>query len=412
MEQNYETASPTWRPALRSEKRVNQQLANHPVKSSSSPHYLHKETSEKNLAGSATPSGLDDFAVNRQSSRAYFFGFVGGLIYRGSPSEKVRFHAAQSRWIDIFAVVYFVIAMILTIIYLAIRYPGPGPHEIAPNDPVMWAWTLTALLGPPITHITLAILALLGKNPRIPLVWKIAATVSARQRESLTSDGEKLLTQSPMGQDLSSPERPTAEDARSLSGRYRPLSRPAGEVCQSTDHEFGWDFFRTDRGNEEGSYVAFTAYKWPYWVLVFLVLIIDLFAIVAIFTSPSLGVKIFSGISATFLTFLLIGFGGMAKSPIRLEIGSRGVQLFARSGTTWLPWEAIEKIAIKRITGIPHLVAWLHYSNIFPDSDALGGGPRFLPKINAIAICSLSVMHAPRHQIVRALRTYGGRSAG
>lgn len=286
---NYETASPTWRPALRSEKRADQGLVNRPVKTSIPTHYLHKETDEKNygiqsLAGSPTSSGLDDSAANRQSSRAYFFGFIGGLIYRGSPSEKVRFHAAQSRWIDIFAVAYFVIALILTVIYLAIRYPGPGPQQVAPNDPVMWAWTLTSLLGPPIAHVALSILALLGKNPRIPLVWKIAATVSARQRKSLASDEERLSTQSPIGQELFSSERPGAESAREKitrrcrSSNYsspeingnksdydeqlavQPLRQTptfqssTGEVHQPIDREIGWDFLRADRGNEKGSY--------------------------------------------------------------------------------------------------------------------------------------------------------------
>jgi hypothetical protein len=139
----------------------------------------------------------------------------------------------------------------------------------------------------------------------------------------------------------------------------------------------------------------------------FLMLLLSFLVVVLLLVTTSLGGKIFGGIFVAFLIFLSIGFGRMAKSPIRLEIGSRGVQLYARSGTTWLPWEVIDAIAVKKIVGTPHLVAWIHDPNRFPEFDTLGGGPRFLPKLNAIDICSLSVLHAPLHQIVQALHTYG-----
>lgn len=200
----------------------------------------------------------------------------------------------------------------------------------------------------------------------------------------------------------------TIQSLQEVSTRH-PL---AGNVVQPTGREPSWNLFRTERGNEEDSFVAFAAYKWLYWILTVLTPILGLLLFAGALVSASLATKIISGIFAIFLMFLTIAFADMAKSPILLEIGAQGVQLFARSGATWLPWEIIERIDIKKIQGIPHLVAWLRYSDVFPDFDTWGGGPRFLPEINAIAVCSLNVLHAPRHQIVRALRTYGGSRVG
>jgi len=443
---NRENSSPTWRPPLRSERPVDQEFVDRPAEAPRSLRHPRKKAEGKDyetqsLAGSLPPFDPDSFAANSRSGLAYFFGFIGAFIYRKSPSEKVRFHAAQSLWIDILAVVYFVVAMILISIYIAIRYPGTG-HQIPSGDPVMWAWTLTSLVGPPVIHITLAVLAMTGRNPRIPLVWKIAATMSARQEERLASDEQPPPKKSLGGHELPLPGQPAVKDYRDDDVRNHRPSRDAsmqtdedvcdhaersnvqslqqvsprrpraGEVVQQIAREASWDLFRTERGNEEGSHVTFISYKWLYWLLTILVLILDFFVLIGMFTFTSLGARIIGGIFAALLIFLAIGFGGMAKSPIRLEIGAQGVQLFARSGTTWLPWEVIERIDIKKIGGIPYLVTWLRYSDVFPDFDAFGGGPRFLPKIDALAVCSLSVLHAPRHQIMRALRTYGGRSVG
>ncbi|MCA1702041.1 MAG: hypothetical protein LC808_01720 [Actinobacteria bacterium] len=356
----------------------------------------------------------------------------------------MRFHAAQSLWVDISAVVYFVISMILIAVYVAIRYPEPHP-QIAPDDPVMWTWALTALVGPPVIHVILAILTMTGRNPRIPLVWKIAATIATRQKERaahqegrLASDEEPHPINSPRwNKPPPLSEKSTATDDSSAKARehhapnYTPrqtddnnyehtkqsriqalqnTSTPqhTEEIVQLTGRDPEWNPFRTGRGNDERSHVAFTSYKWLYGILAILVLIFSLLLIVGIFASTSLGGKIIYSVLAVFLIFIAIGFVGIVKSPIRLEISSRGIQLFARSGTTWLPWEVVETVTIKRIGGVFHVVAWLPYSDVFPQFDSWGGGPRYIPKINAIAVCSLSVLRAPRHQVVRALRTYAG----
>lgn len=123
------------------------------------------------------PWNPDLVSSSWRSALAYLLGFVGGLIFRRDHRPQVRFHAVQSILIDIVAVVYFVVSLVLVGVYGSIRYQGA---EIPSSDVVMWTWALASLLGPPALHLLLTILALTGRNPRIPLLWKVAASVTAR----------------------------------------------------------------------------------------------------------------------------------------------------------------------------------------------------------------------------------------
>ena len=102
-----------------------------------------------------------------------------------NPSAKVRFHAAQSLWTGILAILYFIMGLILTGIYIVLRYGDTQGQEVSASDLVVFLYMLTSLAGPPLVYLTCAILAIAGRNPRIPFVWKIAATASARWEERL-----------------------------------------------------------------------------------------------------------------------------------------------------------------------------------------------------------------------------------
>ncbi|MEU4541494.1 caspase family protein [Streptosporangium sp. NPDC023825] len=171
-----------------------------------------------------------------------------------------------------------------------------------------------------------------------------------------------------------------------------------------------WDVGRSHRGNDEGVYVTFEARHRTYWVLTFLMTLLGLLMVLLAFT-PDLSVlaRIAFGVGATFSLLLTLGFAQMARAPIRLEVGAQGVQLFARSGTTWIPWSVISAIDIEQVNGNPHVVVWLEEADIFPDFDTFGGGARFIPKQGAIALCPINVLRAGRHEIAKALRTYGGQ---
>ena len=91
----------------------------------------------------------------------------------------------------------------------------------------------------------------------------------------------------------------------------------------------------------------------------------------------------------------------------------QGIQVFARSGTSWFPWQVIDRVEVTRLeAGALHVVAWCAGANAFSTSDGFGGGPRFLPSLGAVAVCPISVLRARRHLIVRALTYYGGNRAG
>lgn len=176
--------SPTWRPPLESEGSARSDISAKvkPIPTTQSTFRSHCDHYQTETTPEVLPTrdySNDDYSANVKSGLAYLFGFIGTILFWKNPSERVRFHAIQSLWIDICVVLYFLASLILTVIYVAIFYPNQSP-EISSNDPVTLAWALTVLLGPPLIHITLAIFAMSGQNPRMPLIWKIAATVAAR----------------------------------------------------------------------------------------------------------------------------------------------------------------------------------------------------------------------------------------
>jgi hypothetical protein len=174
-----------------------------------------------------------------------------------------------------------------------------------------------------------------------------------------------------------------------------------------------WNVVRADRGNQQDAYVTFEAHRRLYWVVVGLNLaLILVLSILATASDLSVIGKFFAGMAAIVVLILTVGFANMARSPVRLEIGAQGVQVFARSETTWIPWEVIERIDILPVQGHQYLVAWCRGADMFPEFDSFGGGPRFLPKLGAIAICPISVLRTRRHLVARALRTYGGNRVG
>lgn len=132
------------------------------------------------LWGEQPPIDPERVGVAWRASLAYLLGWIGGVLFRRDHRSEVRFHAAQSLLIDAAAVLYAAMACICLIPYLAVRYPQG--NEIDSSDPAMWSWTATVLFVPPLLHIVLAIVALLGFRPKIPIIWRIAATISARRR--------------------------------------------------------------------------------------------------------------------------------------------------------------------------------------------------------------------------------------
>jgi hypothetical protein len=176
----------------------------------------------------------------------------------------------------------------------------------------------------------------------------------------------------------------------------------------------GWQLSRRDRGNRHGEYVAFHGRSGIYWAIVGInVLLITVLAIVVAVPETSIVAKVIVGVIELFLLAVTIGFGKMASAPIRLEIGSQGIQVFARSDTSWFPWHVLDRVEVMRLEGGNlHLVVWCAGANMFPEFDGYGGGPRFLPRLGAVAVCPINVLRARRHLVVRALHAYGGNRVG
>jgi len=208
------------------------------------------------------------------------------------------------------------------------------------------------------------------------------------------------------------PHTSARRPAAAAPAAQRPAARPTA-TQPPVAPAVPWNVIRTDRGNQQDAYVTFEAHRRLYWVVVGLNLALILVLSILATASDLSGIgKLISGLAAILVLILTVGFASMAKSPVRLEIGTQGVQVFARSETTWIPWEVIDRIDILLVQGHQYIVAWCRGADMFPEFDTFGGGPRFLPKLGAIAICPISVLRTRRHLVARALRTYGGNRVG
>ncbi|MFY1585411.1 restriction endonuclease [Micromonospora sp. WMMD734] len=215
----------------------------------------------------------------------------------------------------------------------------------------------------------------------------------------------------PQVQHHAQPPSPPAEQPAPSTDAMKPQAEPpAGPVPERAD----WVVSRPDRANPPAEYATFATHSGLYWTVVALnsLLIIILAIVIAATGIPAL-VKVLLGLTDAFLIFVTIAFGKLASNPTRLEIGKAGIQIYSRSGTSWFPWQALDRVEITRLeAGRYHLVAWCSNPELFPESDNLGWGPRFLPKLNAVGICPLNILHTRRHLVARALRMYGGNRYG
>ncbi len=242
--------------------------------------------------------------------------------------------------------------------------------------------------------------------------------VVARIRTALEVDTAAVAAAgTPVSVTASAASGTTASDTRRQT-TASPTAAPAPSGQRSAAvHRApvtGWQVSRRDRGNRQGEYVAFHGRSGIYWAIVGInILLIAVLAIVIIVPETSTLAKVIVAIIEAFLVAATIGFGKMASAPMRLEIGVQGIQVFARSDTSWFPWQVLDRVEVMRLEGGNlHVVAWCAGANMFPEFDGYGGGPRFLPRLGAVAICPVNVLQARRHVIVRALHTYGENRVG
>ncbi|MEV6370174.1 restriction endonuclease [Micromonospora musae] len=236
--------------------------------------------------------------------------------------------------------------------------------------------------------------------PFIGLLWFVVWDL-----RRLANGGQPPST-SPTKSQTTQANRPTPQ-TEAANAQTEPTAEPPREHRD-------WVLSRPDRGNPPAEHAAFAASSGMYWTIVGInTLLIILLAIAIPTTDIPLVAKILMGLFDTFLVLATIGFANMARNPTRLEIGREGIQVYSRSGTYWFPWQVLNRVEIMRLEGgTRHLVGWCTDPELFPDSNHSGGGPRFLPKLEAVAICPLNILHTRRHLVARALHTYGGNRYG
>jgi hypothetical protein len=128
------------------------------------------------------PVDLGKVAAGVQGIAAYVFGFVGAVaVIAASRRAEARYHAWQSLGIDALLLGYLLVATIVGVAYSAARY---GAEPMPETDPVLnaaVAGIFLVELGPRF-YCVLQILRV--KPARVPLVWRLSATLAQRGRRS------------------------------------------------------------------------------------------------------------------------------------------------------------------------------------------------------------------------------------
>jgi Holliday junction resolvase-like predicted endonuclease len=167
-----------------------------------------------------------------------------------------------------------------------------------------------------------------------------------------------------------------------------------------------WDPQQAHRGNPSGQYATFHGYQNLYWANVAVMFLLVFVTSFGVIDGRGLWKVLFGGAIAVEV-LLIVQCWRLAMRPIRLEIGTAGIQTFFPRNTAWIPWEYIDRVDIIRADGNLAVVAWSKHANLFPTAGESGLGAFYLPAIGAVAVCPLGPLRAKRHDVARALHMYG-----
>ncbi|MFB7724440.1 HNH endonuclease [Nocardia sp. NPDC056100] len=194
------------------------------------------------------------------------------------------------------------------------------------------------------------------------------------------------------------------------TGNNRHGSNSKGEVAveivRTSAETIDWDPQQSQRGNPTGQYVAFEGRQGIYWALVGILLVMAVFATTGAIAGSWAWRIAFVGFIAID-TPLIIGFWTLAMRPIRLEVGTVGVQTFFPKNSAWMPWDLIDRIDVARVDGNLGVVAWSRYAEVYPTTSEEGMGAHYIQALGAVRLCPLGPLRAGRHDVVRALQFYG-----
>jgi Caspase domain len=216
---------------------------------------------------------------------------------------------------------------------------------------------------------------------------------------------------------LPKPQRRGTATADQLVLARNPYSAARGPAVRSAVVQSSWEgqtlpsmSRHRPRGGPQRNmgveHVTFHQYRVLYVIAAVLsALLATVLAFLPFTESSTLARLLWVGLVVLALFFSYV-FAKFARFPISLDIGARGIELFHRRGWVWLPWSTIERVEVVRYQGHSLIVSWFKDSDDFPDFDTLGGGPHFVPKLGGAVLCSVGVLHAPRQEIVRAIRYF------
>jgi hypothetical protein len=108
---------------------------------------------------------------------AYVFGLLAALPLVLVRRRMVRYHALQSIGIDVLTVGYLLAGTVVGVGWGIVRY---GADPIPTNDPVLTAFVAGIFVVELLPRFYCVLQILRDRPARVPLVWRLAATISAR----------------------------------------------------------------------------------------------------------------------------------------------------------------------------------------------------------------------------------------
>jgi Holliday junction resolvase-like predicted endonuclease len=205
--------------------------------------------------------------------------------------------------------------------------------------------------------------------------------------------------------EIISPEAPRVAHPKTAT------ATPQAAPSRDRRNTVWWNIGRESRANPSGGYVAFVGYHGVYWTVAILWGILGLVTLIGVFYVTVL-YKLLLIVALAFEIGIVRRSAQLALKPLRLEIGTEGLQLFYPGGAGWVPWAAISRGEVMRVAGVRFILLWIEYGPVFPPFGEVKHGPTWMPSLNAVAFCSLSQIRGRRSEVIGALRRYSGNRFG
>jgi hypothetical protein len=111
---------------------------------------------------------------------AYLFGTLVSLPLLLVPSRTVRYHALQSIGIDVLTFLWLIAGVVVGTFYVLVRFGGESSEPLPGNDPYVNVIVFGFFVVELLPRFYCLIQVVRRRPARVPLVWRLAASIAGR----------------------------------------------------------------------------------------------------------------------------------------------------------------------------------------------------------------------------------------